>query len=140
MKSFAASALIQATPEAVWAILTDAAAYPEWNPTVERITGKIELGGRIRVAVKSNPGRTFPLLVSEFVPCQKMVWSGNMPLGLFRGVRTFTLVGNPDGVVEFAMWEVYSGLLASWITKSIPDLQPDFDAFAQALKTHAERG
>ena len=38
------------------------------------------------------------------------------------------------------MTEVYSGLMAGMITKSIPDLQPSFDEFAVALKAEAEKG
>jgi hypothetical protein len=38
-----------------------------------------------------NPKRAFPVTVKEFSPGERMVWSGGMPLGLFRGVRTFTL-------------------------------------------------
>jgi hypothetical protein len=69
-----------------------------------------------------------------------MVWTGGMPLGLFTGTRTFTLTPQPDGSVAFAMSEEFSGLLAPLITRSIPDLQPAFDAFAGDLKRHAERG
>lgn len=36
------------------------------------------------------------------------------------------------------MDESYSGFLAPLITKSIPDLQPDFDTFAADLKRRAE--
>src|SRR5437763_16955555 len=50
--------------------------------------------------------------------------AGGMPLGLFRGVRSFTVTSMADGEVGFAMGEAYSGLLAPLITRSIPDLQP----------------
>jgi hypothetical protein len=36
------------------------------------------------------------------------------------------------------MAEEYSGLLAPLISRSIPDLQPAFNAFASDLKTFAE--
>jgi hypothetical protein len=36
------------------------------------------------------------------------------------------------------MREVYSGLFAPLIGRSIPDLQPAFDEFAAALKKQAE--
>jgi len=68
-----------------------------------------------------------------------MVWTGGMPLGLFKGERTFTLTPTADGV-RFAMREVYTGLLAPLIGRSIPDLQPAFDEFAAALKLRAESG
>jgi hypothetical protein len=68
-----------------------------------------------------------------------MVWSGGMPLGLFTGTRTFTLTPRSDGSTEFTMREEFRGLLAPLIGRSIPDLQPAFDAFAAALKREAER-
>jgi hypothetical protein len=66
-----------------------------------------------------------------------MTWSGGMPLGLFRGVRTFTLA-DERGATRFTMREVYSGPLASLIGRSIPDLGPSFTQFATGLKIRAE--
>ena len=31
---------------------------------------------------KANPGRAFPVEVTEFIPGQRMIWSGGMPLPL----------------------------------------------------------
>jgi hypothetical protein len=140
MKSFRTSAIISASPETVWAILTDGPHWPDWNTTVDRVEGRISLGEKITVYAKVNPGRAFPLKVSEFVPGQRMVWSGGMPLGLFKGERTYTLTKQSDGGVEFVMREIFTGLLAPLITRSIPDLQPSFDEFAAALKKRAESG
>lgn len=60
-----------------------------------------------------------------------------MPLGLFKGERTFTLASRNNGDVEFSMREEYTGLLAPLIGRSIPDLQPAFDQFASDLKRAA---
>lgn len=140
MKSFHASTLIRSTPETIWSILTDASRWSEWNTTVSKIAGKIAPGEKITIYAKVNPGRAFPLKVSEFVPGKKMVWAGGMPLGLFKGERTYTLTPRSDGQVEFDMREEFSGLMAPLITKSIPDLQPSFEEFALALKQRAETG
>jgi uncharacterized protein YndB with AHSA1/START domain len=139
VKSFATSVTIRARPEAVWALLTDAAGYPQWNSTVERIDGRIAAGETVTVHAKATPARAFPLRVTEFVPPQRMVWTGGMPLGLFTGTRSYTLTPTSEGEVEFAMREEFSGLLAPLITRSIPDLQPAFDTFAADLKRHTER-
>jgi hypothetical protein len=144
MKSFATSVTIRACPETVWALLTDAAGYPQWNSTVEKIDGRIAAGETVTVHAKAAPGtkasgRAFPLRVTEFVPPQKMVWTGGMPLGLFTGTRSYTLTPRTEGEVEFAMREEFRGLLAPLITRSIPDLQPTFDTFAADLKRRAER-
>lgn len=134
---FAARTIIRATPEAIWTILTDAERYPSWNPTVSKVEGRIALGAKITVHATISPGRAFPVTVAEFVPGQRMVWAGGMPLGLFKGVRTFTLTPKDDGV-EFHMQERFSGVLSSMIRRSMPDLQPAFDEFAAALKRAAE--
>jgi hypothetical protein len=139
MKSFAASILIDATPETVWKILTDGAGWVSWNPTIEKLDGKIAPGAKVTVHPKGSSGRAFPVRVSEFVAPRRMVWTGGMPLGLFKGVRTYTLTPK-DGKVEFAMQEGFSGLLSPLIERSIPDLQPSFDEFAAALKRRAEQG
>ena len=138
MKSFSVTTKIQAAPDTIWRILTDAPNYPNWNTTVDKVEGRIAPGESVTVRVKANPGRAFPVKVSEFVPPKKMVWSGGMPLGLFKGERTFTLTPQPGGTVEFSMREEFTGLLSPLISKSIPDLQPAFDEFAAALKKKAE--
>jgi hypothetical protein len=139
MKSFASQVSIRATPEKLWSILTNAPAYPEWNPTVTRIDGRIAAGERVSLHVKINPGRAFPLKIAVFEPPTRMVWRGGMPLGLFVGERTFALTAKPDGVVDFSMRETFTGLLAPLIGRTIPDMQPAFDEFAAALKRAAER-
>src|SRR5215475_4544477 len=139
MKNFATSITMRARPETVWALLTDAAGYPQWNSTVTKIEGRIAAGEKVTVHAKAAPGRAFPLKVTEFVPPRRMVWSGGMPLGLFTGTRSYTLTPTSSGEVEFAMREEFSGLLAPLISRSIPDLQPAFDTFAADLKRRAER-
>ena len=68
-----------------------------------------------------------------------MIWRGGMPFGLFTGTRAFALTPTTGGDVTFTMREDFSGPLAPLITRSIPDLQPAFDAFAADLKREAER-
>jgi len=138
MKAFSVRVFIRATPERIWALLTDAAKFTRWNNTVEKVDGKIALGERVTVHPKANPGRAFPVTVAEFEPPRSMVWTGGMPLGLFKGQRTFTLTPGLNGDVEFSMREEYTGLMAPLICRSIPDLQPAFDEFASDLKRVAE--
>jgi hypothetical protein len=138
MKVFSVRVSIRATPERIWALLTDAAGFTRWNNTVQKVDGKIALGERVTVHPKINPGRAFPVTVAEFEPSRRMVWTGGMPLGLFKGERTFTLTPGLNGDVEFSMREEYTGFMAPLICRSIPDLQPAFDEFASDLKRAAE--
>ena len=140
MKTFSTALLIQAAPAAIWQILTDTSAYPSWNTTVAKIDGRIALGETIKVHVNAVPGRAFPVKVVVLEAPRRMVWRGGMPLGLFKGERTYELRSlGPTKGVEFSMRESFTGFLAPLIAKSIPDLQPAFDAFAACLKARAER-
>ena len=138
MKAYDATAEIQASPETIWAILTDAPGYQVWDSGIERVDGRIAPGEKITVRSKANPGRAFPVKVTEFTPGQRMTWSGGMPLGLFKGVRTFTLTPE-GGATRFAMREEYTGPLLPLIWRSMPDLGPSFRQFADGLKRRAER-
>jgi hypothetical protein len=140
MKAYDASSTIAASPEALWAILTDAPAYSKWDSGVDKVEGSIAPGEKIKVVSKANPGRAFPVKVSEFEPGRRMVWSGGMPLGLFKGVRTFTLSPQRDGSTRFSVREEYTGPLLPLIWRSMPDLGPSFDQFATGLKARAENG
>ncbi len=138
MKAFDVKTSIRAMPERIWDLLTDAAGYPHWNSTVQKIEGKVALRERVTVYPKMSPGRAFPVKVTEFQSPRRMVWAGGMPFGLFKGERTFTLMPGANGEVQFSMREEYTGLLAPLIGRSIPDLQPSFDQFADDLKRAAE--
>jgi hypothetical protein len=140
VKAYEASSTIRANPEAIWAVLTDASSYSRWDSGVERVEGRIAPGETIKVHAKVNPGRAFPVKVIDFTPGQKMVWSGGMPLGLFKGVRTYTLSPEANGTTKFTMREEYTGPLLPMIWRSIPDLGPSFTQFANGLKQRAETG
>ena len=137
---YRAETLIQADPERIWPILADASSWPDWDSGVQRIEGRVAPGERIKVVSEVNPGRAFPVKVTEFEPGRRMTWTGGMPLGLFKGVRTFELRPEPGGATRFTMHERFSGPLRPLIGRSIPDLGPSFDQFARGLKERAERG
>jgi hypothetical protein len=134
--AFEADALIRAPADRIWAILTDAPRYPTWDSGVTKVDGRIADGERITVHSEVRPGRAFPVRVTIEAP-SRMTWVGGMPLGLFRGVRTFRV--EPEGdATRVTMREEYSGPLVGLMSRSIPDLSPSFTRFVNGLKAHAE--
>ena len=125
-------------PPTIWDLLTDAPAYSDWNPAVLGIEGNIALGEKLKLTSIVNPDRQFKMAVSEFEAPTRMVWSDGMPFGLFKGVRTFLVTEQGDGTCDFAMEEVYSGLIEPIISRSIPDMTDSFEQFADGLKEAAE--
>jgi hypothetical protein len=128
----------RAKPETLWALLTNAAELPKWNSTVTAVEGTIALGERLALRVPAAPGRVFKPRVTELEPLKRMVWSdGAAPM--FKGVRTFTLTPRDDGTTDFAMVEVFSGMMLPMIKGSLPDFGPPFEQYAGDLKREAER-
>lgn len=138
MKEFSASSTIDASPETVWSVLVDGGSYPDWDPGMSRLEGRIAPGEKITAYTKISPDRAFPVTVSQFDPPRLMEWSSHMPLGLFSGVRTFRLSPRGDGGTDFHVQEVFKGLLLPIIGRTIPDLTETFAQFAAGLKARAE--
>ncbi len=128
---------IKASPDRVWALLTDAEAFPRWNSTVTSIEGRIAEGHTLKLKVPSAPQRTFKPKVLAVQPGRSMIWSDGMA-PMFKGVRTFLLTPKPDGSTEFSMREELSGLMLPMIKSSLPDFAPVFEAYAEDLKRAAE--
>ena len=140
MKEYLTTSLINASPEAVWTILTDGAAYAEWNPEIIGVDGRIADGARVKAHVRLGDGavRKLPQRVTLAEKSMRMEWTSGLPFGLFVGRRTFTVTPVPNGA-EFRMHLQMSGLLSGPIVKSVGDRQPEIDKFSSSLKLRAER-
>lgn len=139
MRSFEASAAIDADANAVWSVLIDGAAWSSWDSGVAGLDGRLAAGERVTIRSKAAPRRAFPVTVSVFEAPDRMVLEGGMPLGLFRGVRTYDLATRSDGT-DFRMREEYSGPLVGLMWRSMPDLGSSFQRFALGLKRRVEEG
>ncbi len=136
MKFFETRISITAPPETVWQVLTDKSRLATGGFGIKSLTGDLRLGGKLTLVTEVTP-RPFKLKVTRFTPAKEMVWQGGMPLGLFKGVRRFSLTAI-EGGTAFHMREEFTGLLLPLIWKSMPDLTPAFSQFAQALKQNVE--
>jgi hypothetical protein len=90
--------------------------------------------------LSNGPCRAFPVQVTAFESLAGLRFSGAMPLGLFRGVRTYGLSPAAGGGTAFHLREEYIGPLLGLIWRSMPDLGPSFDRFARGLKLRVESG
>ena len=138
MRYYEATSTIAASPQAVWAVLSDGASWPSWDSGVDAVEGRIAMNETIKIRSQAAPGRAFPVKVTRFDPPAHLRFSGGMPLGLFRGVRTYEVSEEADGQVAFRMREEYSGPLQPLVWRSMPDLGPSFQRFARGLKQRAE--
>lgn len=128
---------IAAPADKVWALLTDAESFTQWNSTVKKLDGKIALDEKIHLVSIDAPDKTFDLKVSTLEQPKHMVWEDGG--SMFLGVRNFTLLPNETGGTRFVMSETFSGGMLGMIEGSLPDFNKSFGKFAADLKTAAEK-
>ena len=84
---------IAATPERVWAVLTDLASYPQWNPVFREASGQVAVGNRITLtSTQPVTGHTMTVKVKVLTaePATELRWVSSV-LGLMSSKRSFTL-------------------------------------------------
>jgi hypothetical protein len=133
--------LIDAPPAAVWAILTDFAAYPDWNPFVTSAVGTLAVGEHLAIRLAPPGGKpvTFKPTVTEVDARRSLEWLGRLLLpGLFDGRHRFELLPDGDGT-RLLQTERFAGVLVPLVKKSLETrTRAGFEAMNSALKTRAE--
>jgi hypothetical protein len=124
----------------VWAVLSNGANWPSWDSGADAAEGRIATGETIKIRSQAAPDSAFPVKVTEFHPQAHLRFSGDMPLGLFSGVRACELSDGANGHVRFRMREQYCGPLLPLTWRSMPDLGPSFQRFAGGLRQRVESG
>jgi hypothetical protein len=132
---------INATPAAVWGVQTDFAAYPTWNPFMDRVKGTPAVGEKLVIHLSPNGGRgmTFKPTVLAANPGRELRWLGKLGVrGIFDGEHSFVLTANADGTTRLTHGESFSGVLVALMKRTIDNTQDGFTAFNQALKLRVE--
>jgi hypothetical protein len=142
MKQIHTEIEINAPAERVWHVLTDFAAYPEWNPFVRRAEGEIRAGGRLRVLIQPPGGKamSFRPMVLVAEPNQQLRWLGRLWMpGLFDGEHSFSIDPLGERRVRFSQHEQFGGLLVPLLSRMLDgQVRPGFDEMNRALKLRAE--
>ena len=133
---------VRATPERVWEVLTDFAAYPQWNPFLTRVNGAARRGERLTIHMQPVGGRgmTFRPRVLDVDPSRRLSWLGRLLLpGVFDGEHSFNIEPLDDGRIRLVQQEVYRGLLVPFMARSLDrHTLPAFEQMNRALKRRVE--
>lgn len=141
MKTITTSIRIDAPAETVWAVLTDTASFPEWNPFVTELDGPLQVGERLRVRIAppGGKGMTFRPRVTAATPARKLAWLGSLGVGgLFDGAHSFTIEPLEDGGCLFTHAESFSGLLVPLLPGTLDQTKAGFELMNHALRDRAE--
>lgn len=142
VREIRAETVIAAPPEAVWRVLTDFAAYPDWNPFIRSIERKPWVGTRLSVEIRP-PGMKsmrFRPKVLRVAKGHELRWVGRVLIaGLLDGEHRFTIIPEGDGS-RFVQAEVFTGLLVPIValTETLRATQLGFLLMNRALRERVE--
>ena len=140
-KTLTASVHIDASPDQVWAVLSDFASYPDWNPFIVSATGTLEPGARL--ALRMQPvgasATTVRPHVVEATAGQRLRWLGRLGVpGVFDAEHDFTLQPQGSGTM-LVQREVFRGVLVPLFSRMLSRTTlPAFVAMNEALKEKVE--
>lgn len=137
MRRIEAEVEIEAPAERVWALLTDFAAYPRWNPFMPEVHGAALPGATLRARFEAPraPRLRVRLRVTKVEPPRELRWIGTHLL--VRGERVITITRVGDGRVRFAQRTDFSGPLAP-LLRFLDRYERAMAAMNEALKARAE--
>jgi hypothetical protein len=133
---------IDAPAERVWRVLTDFPAYPQWNPFMVAVSGKLKKRAAlmVRVMPEGYPPVTFRPRVLHVAPNEELVWKGHAIVpGFFDGEHRFAIERLASGKSRLTHAEVFSGVLVPFFAPILLETtQRGFEAMNAALKRRAE--
>ncbi|GHU04950.1 hypothetical protein AGMMS49960_21200 [Betaproteobacteria bacterium] len=130
---------ISATPNTVWRILTDFAAYPDWNPFIQWVKGEVKEQNHINVRVvpTGSKGMTFNPIILSVIENKEIKWIGSVLFkGLFDGEHHLVIQENKDGTTTFSQREYFSGIFVGLFDTK--NTETGFHTMNQKLKELAE--
>jgi hypothetical protein len=132
---------INAPAARVWALLTDFARMPSWNPFIQSISGNLAEGARlsVRIVPPGQSGMRFNPTVLAVRPEREFRWLGHLLIaGIFDGEHYFLLEPIGNGRTRLTQGEKFSGLLVGLLSGVLPATEAGFKAMNAALKQQAE--
>lgn len=146
MKTITTTLDIDATPQEVWATLTDFASHQRWNPFFARVDGEAVVGSTLKINARKPDGSAgigFSPTVLEVEPGSLLRWKGKLGVrGVFDGEHHFRLEELADGTTRLHHGEQFTGILVPVMGKVLADTEAGFNAFNRALaeEVQARRG
>jgi hypothetical protein len=142
MRRIATAIDIDTPADAVWRVLVDFPAYPEWNPFIRRIVAEPKVGARLEVTAQPQGGKpmTFHPTVRVAEPAHELRWLGRVLVpGIFDGEHAF-IIEPRNGGCRLRHEETFRGLLVPLFGAMLDDTAKSFAELNAALKRRVEGG
>ena len=105
MKTIRSEIIIAASAEEVWSVLAAFHLYPEWNPFIRKVRGKIAVAERLwfKARIDGLPAIFFRATIWQLVPPVKLGWYAIFLKGIFEASHYFEIEELGSGMSRFIL-------------------------------------
>ena len=138
MTTVEAPVAVDATADAVWAVLSDTQAWPTWSDVLVALDGPREVGApqRLRLRMVGGLPLRTTVVLTAWEPGRRLEWRGGVP-GLFVAQHGFGIEPAEVGV-RLVHYERFTGVLAALLAPLLRRLLPRHERVARDLGRVAE--
>ncbi len=132
---------IGASPEVVWAILSDIEGWPTWAPHYRRASGNLRIGDLVVVeqALQGEEPETLNYRVLDWAPDIQIHLQTRLCGGLFSTTRYMEIDKLSEVGCVFGNGEIFRGLLTRFFPRRLKGaIRQSFVEMSEALKVKAE--
>jgi hypothetical protein len=125
----------------VYGVLTDFGSYPEWNPFLVSLSGKLEVGQRLALEMSLPEGQTYLLkpVLTQVSENAELRWRGSFVFPvLLEAEHFFLLSERQSSLTRVVQGQNFSGLLLRFAGNSLTLAARGSVYLNQALKKRAE--
>jgi len=133
---------ILSKPDKVWEILIDLPGWSNWNPIVNKIEGKLEVGAELFITMsdaKGNDGKSYKSIITAIDEKKRFSFIATMMAKFMFSAERIIELEDSQGGTLFKQREIYTGLMVSLFWKKLStDALSMLNSMNEALKKKVE--
>ena len=143
MKEINTKIRISSTPDKVWETLMDLENWPKWNPIVNNIQGKLNVGEELSITMsdsKGNDSKKYKAIITELKKNERFSFVAIMMAKFMFSAERIIELKTIDKETIFIQREIYTGFMVSLFWKKLStDALGMLNSMNQALKKEIEK-
>jgi hypothetical protein len=133
---------VQAPAEILWEVISDFAAWGDWNPVHPRIQGDLRIGTPLNVEVvlgDDAPAKTVEAVVQDWVPYEQLHWRTKRLRGFVTAIRYLEIEKMGPANATFSNGELFVGALVRLVSRDERRrLRAAYTRMGEAVRERAE--
>ena len=132
---------VQAPAEIVWEVVSDFAAWHEWNPLYRKAEGQMKIGTALTLEqhMPGEPAKVIAPIVQDWVPYEQLHWRSKRVGGFVTAIRYLEIENMGPSNATFSNGELLIGLLLRLVGRDERRrMKAAFTQMGEAVRDRAE--